>query len=686
MSQITDLKLSLISKILVHRLTRPATTGTTILNPSEATSINVINIDGRFIGYFKKRPNNEPCFVLLGRSDPQMSIDFFCVFYLRTNYKHIQPSEKLLYKKLLPGIFEEPQTVMCSVINIHTKASKSCDLSILLQTVEFTVHPSLIEQYTSSQVINVNRGSSLVCFNANVDSPDCSCKLNLSDDKLLHQAVQVLNLKIVKYDYDRLPDRISRDFHVLAVRYKSHIVYLVHYESVKVIMILLPHPNQFTCDTDAESFTNNIKKRLNPYKPNYFGAKRFYGITDVHCDDRNILKACLLCIIAKFPLTIVRQTDIDCMLSDSMLELTIQAYNVPDTSNVPDLQAETLDDDDTEEYYSSQATITYYKDDDDIQAMTDVRFDGEDGDTEVLSIWNQFTSSQATVIVPEEILKLELSTLKVLPTMNEMLEALYPPVPNIGPRNDFDNSILHDFDFYHEALTVIGTLFYTSTSVFIHDIVDFATLSNRSFKIDLRAGRLIIIPFKDNKFNMLAVIDANTREWAYLEPENECRCKDDSCPYDSLYKLVWDMLNDYCPFLKLKPGIKVAITSTFHKSYPKIHLLMSMFYMAKMFKVTTIFPKRICYLERDMRQYCYNICYKLQLVNTEYNVNNGLVKPNGYLKAKAYQSISSQVMFERSVVRVDECPYCGKRSFVNLASHIRMKHANDAVFIRRQRK
>ena len=122
----------------------------------------------------------------------------------------------------------------------------------------------------------------------------------------------------------------------------------------------------------------------------------------------------------------------------------------------------------------------------------------------------------------------------------------------------------------------------------------------------------------------------------------------------------------------------IALTNQFHVGYRQIHLLMGMFYLGKLFKYAMKLPKRIFYQETHFRHFCWRLCEALQASNAEYNINNNLLRANGYLSRGGMRSLGSSLPFTPAVVSAKECPFCLRRAFNNMGSHMAMAHGDGA--------
>lgn len=659
MSIVTNSSLLLATETLRHRLVRPTNIGANILDPDKVFQTNIEDNFGRFIGCFAKRSNVEPCFLLFARSDPIDTIDYLFIFYLRHNYSRIQPSEL----KLLKEKFSRLSKIDISIINVHSEAPQTCNLSILLQAVEFSINPSLMSDFVSRQDLKVGEVSSLVCFNANIPFPNCNLSTFCPDTENICKFMKGLNLKIIPYKDRPIPN----DFNILVASNHNHLVYVIHYTQIKSMMLLLPHNSQFKSQRDASKFLDDLKSKLLPYKPKYFGATRYYGALDTFCNSRELLKACIFLVtFGNNLINVVKQSDVDSVLSDDRIDKAIKVAEQIIEESRSELIPESLSDANSTE--TESATCSYDDDNDDIR-VTNIRCDAEDGDAEVLSVRQEGKSSQETIIMTNKQILDEFR--RNIDDYDAHLNSSVPPVPEIRAQTDMKGEILNSSALYFNGLDIITDLWHKYTSVYLVTLVSTEFIRESGFSLDhpdLQEYRFIVLPISDDNFDMIVIIDKERDEWVTISPDNEA-AKD-----HEVFGEIESIAGKICKPLKDMISWPIMITSSFHRQFPKVHLIMSLFYLAKLFKYCPSLPKKLIYGERDFRWYCYEVCYKLQLSNNEYNMNNNLIKKNGGLKKGALKSILIPIYFERSVVPKGQCPYCLKRDFLNLANHITMKH------------
>lgn len=676
MSIITHSSLSLATKVLRYRLVKPSNIGVNILNYDTALNANIEENFGRFVGFFVKRANLEPCFILFSRSDPESNIDHVFTFYLRHNYSKIQQSELKLLKAKLPAL-SKPDLIQFSVINVYSDLPKTCDLSILIQAVEFSIHPNLMTNFVKRHDIRTGQISKLVCFNSNIPVPSCDLtKYGDKTDKIWAYIgtldLKVLDLNVLKHQSEKIP----HDFNILLVVHSGHLIYAINHYPVKSIMLLLPHCNQFGSQQVANEFITDLKSNLDSYNPRYIGATRYYGDSDTKCNSKEILKACIFSnMFGNNLISVIKKSDVDSIIPDDKVGEAVEAMNVNlEESNFQDIEEDSLYLDVESHHSPLDVTVN-----DDIR-ITEIGLNDCDGDTEILSVEQSSKSSQSTVISSSQ----ETIILSPLHHYNEVrsqvnfdyfLNSNIPPLPVITTMNNMEGELFKDDDLFLSAAEMIGTLLgkYTRYIVSTHALTTWQSFDeNIIFDqeiVDDHHFIVIAVLYKEKEdHELIIVIDAKSKEWIYMSAKNEA-VKD-----SAIFERVESIAKRVYPPLEGMKGWPVMITSNFHEDFPRIHLLMALYQLAKLFKYSIKLPHKLIYRERDFRQYCYELNLELQVKNTKFNMESGMIRPNGNYKPGAILCPITPIEFQRSVVPLDQCPFCLRRGFKRLENHISMEH------------
>lgn len=660
----TDLSIQMATHLLRHRLSTKAAIDFRILEPralEEPVSLN--NYYGTFLGLFSTRPNGSPVFYLFSRDSIGENIVKAIVFYMGNKIRRIQAHEKQILTRKLDNIDA------ISIVNIVSSAPSFCDWSIMVQCVEYALDSSVVQQLNSRHVLEALHGSELIAYNPNLSYPS-NCVPHCDTSSRLEGELRSAGIRF--HDYSYTEGNVYSDiFDVLRIHQDGHCLYAIYYAKYKALMFLLPHICQFTQQSSYQALVNAMRKSFPFTEPFYVGATRYYGSAS-SCKDILFLKACVLCLFQ--PLTIIKDCDLKSLVSDQDLDLALKALSQQRSAG-GDLQAievqRSLPDDHTDPSNSVET------------ATTTLAFGGPDGSPEVLSVASSgpssAQSSQATEIYSQSGIEETIRRLGFALFMNRRLSRVYPPTDkDLDPMNDEHASFLLNRGVFLEQLDFCleHWLISTTYSLFLPFEVD----TDCDYNPDLSGPeRFKVIPIFQSGNTSIAILDTEQEEWTVLDPNNSLKRIDERLyDFESLAIKKFSFLKDWII-------IPMALSSYFHKEYPLIHLLMSVFYLGKIFRLAAHLPSRIIYGEKDFREYCYMLCLSLQISNLRYNHRQNLIAASGYLKPGAYISYPSPVFFERCVVPTDQCVFCGKRGWKNLTGHVRMSHGGGSALANKVR-
>lgn len=241
-------------------------------------------------------------------------------------------------------------------------------------------------------------------------------------------------------------------------------------------------------------------------------------------------------------------------------------------------------------------------------------------------------------------------------------------MPHLDPSNGILSSVFH----IQLAMTMIVDLWSGFGATGLAEAMDVKDLSSCLTSIP-RRDRFLILPVYSQTNAALIIIDWVRKEWAYLNPDNE------AARNRSLFMGLEALIKQYYPDFASIKGLVIMTSARFHKNLPWIHLLMALYYIAKLFRVSVRLPIRVNYTEKAFRGYCWELCYSLQRANLRHNLSNNLIEESGDLKEGAVYSYPCQLAYDRSVVPTDQCAFCGKRGFNNLGRHLYMAHGGQSA-------
>lgn len=637
------------------------------MDREELTSTPAPDLFGRLVGFLTTRPNGDPCFILLGRTRRESDFDHLFAFYVHAKCKVIQKSEySIVASKFKPRI-----AVSKGVINLVSQMPRVYDLSLLVQTVGFMVSPSLITRFVPYQVINSRRGIRFRTGNSNVPNlPQCNASIDSpSIASFTHHQFQ-RGIRVYNVALENLGST-NREFHILIVDYRGHCYFLIKHKAIKIITILLPHASMFSDEDYMRGFLRQVASGLKDLKHYNYYPSRFYGDPKASCDEGEILNAVLLEFYSyRNPLHVILRVDLlGVGLRDNPAEplLASIASDAPSDPQIDEMneilsqQSDLYDD----SFHSAEG-------DEEVPQM-EVSFDGPYGSPQIISN-NMGVDSQETVIMSQRQLDELVEVAHRFPALRSRLESLVPPVAiTITPRNDLTGGILKDKVVIAELLEKMTYLLAPMTESWWLGIASFADIAAGRHKFELRRGvRFQFLLVDRGTYYDVIIIDVDAKELTILfgsQPKG-----------GDVAARIMSILNSCC---KQTDGMRykmVKMTSQFHPELPGIHQVMSLYYLAKIFRHSVELPQKIIYSEREFRRLCYDICVQLQLANLKYNQERGYVSTSGNLSGDAFRSIESPVKFQRSVVPIDQCPICLKRYFKNLGSHMTADHGKGGAY------
>lgn len=656
--------LVMVSHILRCRFNRPTSLGGSIIDPilSSPTKLND-HFDPR-IGFFHRRPNGHPVFLLFDQDQPSESEDdvasvessasdqqFIFAFYVESGFKSIQSSEMKTIKNFAPKI--DLSKFRLGVVDVQTDTPRFCMLSILLHALEI-VDGDLFSNFSEYKRIIIRRGSSLVCLNKTLANPPCQ-----QDKDWLNSLKSSLELYSVSIlDSPAQASTIPSDFDLLVAKFKNHFIYAIQLKSERVISVLLPHLTQFRSQEDLERFTKPIESAIGKRK---FIAARYLGEYSDSCQGKHILQFILLLLgMRPNAMTIVRDVDIH------GLEIISESQEIP-------VQFE----DAGPSHMDYQMDLSPSKSDITIEVDVEgsVIVSKSNHSSQETEIYSQSSTEDEVARIVDYLMRREQAV--------KRLKLGFPLVGLPGPNNDPTGRIMHDIGTFESVATGVIELFDAFSDTVLLPTMNTTDIINGT-RLSLGRSRYFVQPFLDDdeEIYSLMILDAKNHEWIYMSPENGAIKSREV--FDILKGQIEDAVRDFGEFT----GRPVMMTSHFHQSWPKLHLLMGLQTVCSLLRLANRLPVKIIYQERDFRRLCWSFRIQQEFVNKRYNLENGFVKPDGSLTSDAYISPVFILPVVHAVVPKDQCMFCKMRGFKNLSRHIMMKHttiASQMVNMRRDR-
>lgn len=623
---------------------RPTTLDVAIIN-RDAWSGKLDNICGRYVGCFDQREDNRLCFYLVSREHPEGDISHLFVFYINSGFSSIQDMDVQKLKPYLPNIGIDNPSIRIGVVDVRCVVDPSAHLSIMIEAIDFVVGSLPIENYVPLRIITADTTNLSIGSVGSAPSKHCDGVVNPS---------LILDLK-------RLADQHRRGFHFYeedkAVQYpgiglmrvNNHVIGILYCRISRIVNYILIHPNQFENSQLYErivQFTSRcIREDIRGYHCSRVCLNR-----PIRCDDNLMFLSIKTALIfSPHLLTIIKENDL-LYLSDTIDELSRKPpspkFPTAEDSSILDSPVQDLIGSNPECYSTRSELI-------------------------ISSQGSHFsTASDSTVLFEARELEAELRLWReVSAERRKIKDSIIPPVHEMEPFMDPSGAYLRLFPSYFDALAYIAKIWNRFAATTVQPLVRMR-LDRQSFP---SGARFIICPIEyvDCSDNLI-IVDQVERDWIFLRPDNEAY-KDPSY-FDNV---ICEHLLGLFPELRSYGRRPVIMTSSFHKPFPRIHLLMSVYVIARLFRYSVSLPRKIIYGEWELRKYASNICSNLQLANSEYNIRQGLFI-RGYLKEGAMISYASSLQVETAVVPKDQCMFCKGRGFKKLGAHYSMKHGGKA--------
>lgn len=650
MVYVTNYHLYLATKLLRSRLIQPRAIGAQVLDYIDPQISKIDDHLGRWIGYFSKRANNTPMFVLFGRLDISEPFSHCFVYILRSRCTDVPSKELARIERFCPRSILSAMNI--GLIRIEPKASAVCDFSVLINSIVLSLDPILIDNFKKLQIYKVGRGSNFICFNKNIDFPNCDVPAHLSDlhDDLNHFNYIGSKVCFCNNAYDILAAPL--DSQVIMLLHLDHLVYCIISQPTKTITILLPHVSQFRSEEELEYFQTPLIER---FRIRTFVASRYYGRFDTCCYSQELIKACvvILCMSPHAMVTVHKEY---------CLEVTQQDYesSVAGRRNVESM---------------SYGSMSFDQDDANLHA-TDAAIDIDVSDPldypESLPPSERMCSqdsSQATIVMPDQIMD-DYYNQEIHKFFANQLKFRFPIPCQFLPAHDPTGTHLANSERWYRFLYEITSVWGLLKQISLSDPITLEMLNRIDTIEPMEGRRFIIFPIVDKDLVAVVIIDLIQNEWIYINPK--CESGEDEC-----YRNIRDKVVEVAGEGTFKGWI-LRQSFQFHRDYVKIHILLCVFKICKLFYLACKLPQKISYTEQDFREYCFMLGLHLQIANRKYNFDNGLVDERGNLVDGAFVAKIVHLSYERVVIRSDECPFCGKR-LKALPQHIRMAHGSGSA-------
>lgn len=659
--------LDVATAILRGRLATRIPIGVNIIHPYTAElPKNLNDHPGRFVGYFRWVQNDMPSFVWLSRNIANFGISHVHIFYVNSKElpetKTVTKQDKTTFiSKGLP-----PHTTFCA-INVLTNFPPFMHLNALVQTLEVELLSQQLSLYPY-QVLGVTTSCSFKPLSNSRALIRC---FGISEDPFeRHEfwpSISELKYKWIDLVYGVTEKGQSPDFDVARINLTflgyQHFVYGIHYRCIKALMLIIPHPHMFRFENQIKDFLEWLKNLFRSYKFKFIGPIRYHGSSNVKCSDEELLRACLLAL--EYPMNIIKHCDIAATINEDYFT-RMTSINNPES-----------------QFSSSSVAGSSHN----LSSIPQVSFNG-DGEGELIghgtaymNISDPGVSTECIDVFDPEDLRSTLDN--AVSQRNVRLVEFHlhpgkvPQLEKVDHYDDVNGDYLLSMSMFDSCIHQCLSSWKSFATYKVLDTVKLDDVC--SWLLGLYDEDFVIQPVLDEDgVLMVIILDNNQRKWYYLNPyfsENTAYSKMTS--YISTEGLVTAAL----------PGRAISMTSYFHQRFVKVHLLMCLYTIGGYFKYAVLMPRRVFYLERDFRQFCWIIYGTLMEVNADYNIKHGLIQANRYLQPESggMRTVGTSVAYIPAVVSREECPFCGRRDFNNIGRHMSMAHGNQAKMARAAR-
>lgn len=648
---------------------------------------------GRYVGFFTRRPAGNICFFVFLRSDPEKSFDYVFGYYVNVKFFHIPKSELNQFR------YQAKEGTKLSLQMVQTDAHLVFHSSVLIQMIVFTLGMNLVNDYKKYRLLKSGGSDLFLCFNPSIPLPNCDPENPTPEAKQIVRNIESRGVEMQLFRCSD-PTPIEPTVDLIVIIYNGHLVFGIHYKRVRLLNILLPHVVQFRHQTQVNELKSAINLAFGDYKLLGIVASRLYSTANECCNSAIAMKACALAI--PHPFVSIRDCELRAVLEESHLDQPLQPtpQSIATPASQPiatsgsqagasGSQVAVISSSQSTLLLSQRTTISTISSfssipttdaetsqPEDIPTIEDVVRTQEEygmasfncGDPEPPEEPISFpeVSSQDTVVMDEEEIRLRIESHR---RARDILALPFPIHNGIHAESDPDGLFLHSNTLFHGQLYLL-----TETMIGFTTAALCCPTSLHHFAVDLhdhkRTGaRFLVVPvLLSRNSDALIVVDRENEEWGYMCPDNL------AWRYPRLFEEIKEKVKQSTSLLANFEGLAINLTSYYHTAYPRVHLLMALFHLSKLFRYASVLPRKVIYRETDFRGYCHEICRELAVANAVYNLENGLIKRNTFLADGAYISHASPVQYERATVNEDQCEFCLKRGSKNLGSHKSMKH------------
>lgn len=649
-------ELSLASKILLSRLSRPSTLDIAIVIPNAITrEMKLDNHIAKFVGGFHLGHNDNICFSLICHSKEDDVIDHVFVYYLNEEYTQIHPLDISILRPFVPNIGRPGSIVKKGVINVVTSSSPDTYLSIMIEAIDATIGEDLVRNFVSARRVDMTSQDLSIGRNPSCRLDHCDGKPKPDILSRMKAVAEEFGIRLALGDH---PSQLHSPEMAL-IKTLGHIVGCIHHNNT--VNYLVVHKNQFR---DEEHY-QDVCKMVDSWYPTGSNLKhvvtRFCPNSFIRCDDEMVMMAWRLMLwMRPHIMLMIQENEIHYLLGNyEKLNFHLNwLRNQQARSNIVTLPVS--------RQLSSQRSQ--------VMPQSDCIISSQLGHADLIVPHDSSQRRQRSLDWAHD-----LSTAKELSIRRKRIgESIIPPVHDMSPFMDLHQTYLEHLPSYHNGIKLMGRIW----DRYLHTIV--FPITGRPLEradISTSGAHFWICPLIDDILDdYLVIVDANKNEWILLNPDNEAY--KNPRHFETIAK---PHVFSIYPELENFNGRAVLMTSVTQKHCSRVHLLMSLYVISRLFHYCRALPQKIIYGDWELRKYAQNICTELQTVNADHNSQRGLIDSRGYYILGAFQSLSSPLVADNAVVPKDQCMFCKKRYARNLGRHMAAEHGEQAALANRSR-
>lgn len=657
--------LYLYSELLRFRLTRPTNIDTLILNPNifHESNFKFNSCPSKFVGLLRIDVATQmPIFILAGKTRFESGFSHVYCIYINHPSKIIRDEENSLIDERIPPDARGIDGLFKGVINICTTQPAYFHFGILIECLEHLIHPTLISRPKRIRYVDADQLMPGLTY-----SPPSACRPNEDTTSLCNKVMTIAFQRKIRGGFYLLSRKV--------VRGRSSIVVLTHYNNH--ILCCMPAPDPYTdwlvVTPHADLFNNadaknDLQEGLRSLCPDLADKINIqfikFNFSGQNCCVELVMRYFSLAVLT-FPwcIPVMRESDIDKILPVEFNDLNYNLAPYLRQLTPAPLYRTEFSGDTVFPILEPCDPLVYNSPPARQQASCSTNPFEYSVDQELSLSQNSALDESFDIRAYIRRSREQLNTQKLI------RNSAHVPVHSVKPYHDPSGQFLITFPQFEEAIRYLVVLIDRIANCALLDAVNEDELGD--YDIALTPGyRFHVLPILSGSGGYILITDIGLREYVLFNPDYKLG--------DPEFPALHLKLAQSIPVTHAMRCYGITMSSKVHTEFKRIHLIVGLYTVFRMFQFVTILPRRLIYGEEDIRNYCYFLALELQISNSEYNLKNGLIDFTGGLLEGAYVSYLSDMKVERGVVPKDICMLCCKR-FKNLGSHISMTHNQQSL-------